>query len=271
MPITKAPAHAADCHFHIYEARFPFAPTAMLKPGPASVADYRTLQKRIGTTRGVVVQPSSYGTDNRCLLEALQQFGSSVTRGIAVVNTSVSDRELKEMDAAGVRGIRFNLLQAGATTLAMLAPLSKRVAELGWHVQINASPDQIVAAESLFRRLSCPIVFDHFGHTIPAGRESPAFPVIAKLLRSGKGWLKLSGVYMDSKLGPPTYADSLPAARAYVEEAPGQLVWGTDWPHPTIEQKPDDAILFDLLSQWVPDEATRNRILVANPARLYGF
>lgn len=271
-PHTKVPSNAADCHHHIYDARFPIAQTATLRPEPATVADYRLLQKRLGTTRNVVVQPSTYGVDNSCLLDALRQFGIKNTRGVAVVNTDVKETELKKLNEAGVRGIRFNLLQAGATTFDMLQPLSRRIAPLGWHVQVNASSEQIVGASTLFARLPCPVVFDHFGHTLLLGRRDPAFEVIVKLLQSGNGWLKLSGAYIDSKVGPPSYSDSIAAAQAYVSEAPEQLVWGSDWPHPTEKtQKPDDAVLFDLLAQWVPDDARRHRILVGNPARLYGF
>jgi predicted TIM-barrel fold metal-dependent hydrolase len=219
----------------------------------------------------VIVQPSTYGVDNRCLLDALRQFGKANTRGIAVVNMSVADRELKELNAAGVRGIRFNLQQAGATALDMIAPLAKRIAPLGWHVQVNLSPEQILQARSTLETLPCPVVFDHFGHTTVTGEKDPAFAFIAGLLGSAKAWLKLSGAYIDSKVGATGYSDSIPAARAYVKAAPDRLVWGSDWPHPTTNNKPDDALLFDLLSEWAPDPTQRHRILVENPAKLYGF
>jgi len=268
-PKSKAPLHATDCHHHIYDARFPPDPKAALKPAPATVADYRLLQKRIGISRNVVVQPSTYGVDNRCLLDALRQFGDKDTRGIAVVNTSVTDAELKELNQAGVRGIRFNLQQAGATNIEMLATLAKRITPLGWHVQMNVSSEQIVGARSAIEALPCPVVFDHFGHTTVRGREDPAFAVIVNLLHANKGWLKLSGAYIDCK--GPSYSESVPTARAYIKEAPDRLVWGSDWPYPTASEKPDDAVLFDLLSEWAPDANERHRILVENPAKLYGF
>jgi predicted TIM-barrel fold metal-dependent hydrolase len=115
------------------------------------------------------------------------------------------------------------------------------------------------------------VVFDHFGHTLLRGRQDPAFRVILQRLHTGQGWLKLSGVYIDSKVGPPDYPESMAVAKAYVSEAPEQLLWGTDWPHPTTQDKPDDAVLFDLFAQWVPDKTTQHRILVDNPAKLYGF
>ena len=268
----KAPANATDCHHHIYDSRFPVDPKATLRPGDATVADYRALQRRIGTTRNVVVQPSTYGTDNRCMLDALAQFGPTA-RGVAVVDTSVADDELARLNAAGVHGIRFNLVQTGATTIEMVAPLAARVAKLGWHVQIHARPTLIVGNAALWRDLPCQAVFDHMGHPQePAGANDPVVGLLGELARDGRAWVKLSGVYMDSKVGPPSYADCTAVARAYIEAAPARMVWGSDWPHPTEKTtKPDDAILFDLLGQWAPDAATRTRILVDNPARLYGF
>jgi predicted TIM-barrel fold metal-dependent hydrolase len=269
-PKIKVPLNSADCHPHIYDSRFPCSPKAVLKPGDATVAEYRALQKRLGTTRNVVVQPSSYGTDNRCLLDALSQFGPTA-RGIAVVDTTVSDPELKQLNAAGVRGIRFNLQQAGATTLDMLENLSRRITPLGWHIQINASPSQFIRAADLLPSLPCPIIFDHLAHVLNASTSDPGFALISSLLAKGNTWMKLSGAYIDSKVGPPTYADCTAVAKAYVKQAPDRCVWGTDWPHPTTPNKPDDAVLLDLLAVWVPDEQLRHRVLVENPERLYGF
>lgn len=270
-PRTKAPPQSTDCHHHIYNSRFPADPKAALRPPDATVQDYRLLQKRIGTTRNVVVQPSTYGVDNRCLLDALQQFGLAATRGIAVVNSSISDSELAQLNSAGVRGIRFNVAGAGTTMFEAIEPLARRIAPLSWHVQINAKPELIAAGADLWRRLPCPVVFDHLAHIARPDTQSKAFEAIRDLLRNGRGWVKLSGAYIDSAVGPPTYADRGAIAKAYVAEAPEQLVWGTDWPHPTAKQIPDDALLFDLLAQWVSDAVARNRVLVDNPARLYGF
>jgi len=268
----RAPPNAADCHHHIYDARYPADPKAVLRPGDALVEDYRALQRRIGTTRHVVVQPSTYGTDNSCMLDALQAFGAEA-RGVAVVNDGVADAELKRMDTLGVRGIRFNLAQAGATTPAMIEPLSRRVNELGWHIQINASAPVIMSIMDILERVPTPIVFDHLAHVPqPAGIDDPLFGRVRALIDKGRTWIKLSGAYQDTKIGPPTYADASAVARAYVEAAPERMVWGSDWPHPSEQQvKPDDALLFDLLADWAPDEAVRNRILVQNAEALYGF
>lgn len=271
-PKLKAPPNAADCHMHIYDSRFPAAANAVLLPPDARVDDYRIVQKRLGTTRNVVVQPSTYGTDNRCTLDALAAFGATA-RAVAVVDTAVTDDELKRMAALGVRGIRFNLVQAGATTIDMLEPLSKRVNDLGWHVQIHMKGDQIAQIGDLLQRLPSPIVFDHIARIPPeAGTDHPAFGIVRRLLDKGRSWVKLSGAYQDSKVGAPSYADVSVIAKAFVKAAPERMVWASDWPHPTERtSKPDDAVLFDLLADWAPEEATRNRILVRNPEALYGF
>jgi D-galactarolactone isomerase len=272
-PKLKAPPNACDCHMHVYSSRFPAAPNAELRPPDASADAHRLLQKRLGTTRTIVVNPSTYGTDNSCTLDAIAQFGAGA-RGVAVVDTSVTDAELKRLNDLGVRGIRFNLVQSGATTIDMVEPLSKRVNDLGWHVQIHMLGDAIVENDDLFQRLPSPIVFDHMGHIPqPAGVDHPAFALVLKMLDRGRTWVKLSGAYMETKVGPPSFADVSKVAQAYVKAAPERLVWASDWPHPTekADSKPDDAVLFDLLADWAPDEAIRNRILVDNPVALYGF
>jgi predicted TIM-barrel fold metal-dependent hydrolase len=271
-PKSKAPRNATDCHHHVYDARYPVDPKATLRPADALVEHYRTLQKRIGTTRNVLVQPSTYGTDNRCHLDALAAFGPTA-RMVAVVNDSVSTEELKRMHALGVRGIRFNLAQAGATTPEMMEPLSRRINDLGWHIQINAPAVKIMEVMPILERVPSPIVFDHLAHVPqPDGVNHPLYSKVRALLDKGRTWVKLSGAYADTKVGHPTYSDSSAVARAYVKAAPERLVWGSDWPHPTEKDRwPDDAVLFDLLTDWAPDEKVRHRILVENPATLYGF
>jgi predicted TIM-barrel fold metal-dependent hydrolase len=256
---------------HIYDAKYPIAPTATLKPSDATVADYKLLQGRMGTTRNVVVTPSTYGTDNRITLDAIAQIGPTA-RGVAVVEASIGDAELKRMNDLGIRGIRINLVLAGATTIDMIEPLSKRVNDLGWHLQIAMKGEQIAAIEDLLLRVPAPVVFDHLGLLAqPNALDNPGFKTISKLIDKGKAWVKLSGAYLDSKVGPPSYSDMVPVARAYIKAAPDRMVWGSVWPHPTEKDEPDDAVLFDLLAEWAPDVATRTAILVQNPARLYGF
>ena len=270
----KAPAGACDCHHHIYDAaRFPpVEPGGAIIPN-ARLEEYRLLQKRIGTTRNIVVTPLAYVTDNRVTLDAIARLGPNA-RGVAVIRPTIKDAELKILADGGIRGIRFSLSNPSTapTSIEMIEPLSKRVNALGWHVQINMTADQIVAAQDLWNRLPSPIVFDHMGHVPqPAGMSHPVFGVIQRLVDKGRTWVKLSVTYDNTKDGPPGYADVTRVAQAYVKAAPERMVWGSNWPHPNENTKPDDALLFDLMAKWAPDEATRKRILVDNPAALYGF
>jgi predicted TIM-barrel fold metal-dependent hydrolase len=260
---------------HIYDPRFPESnPRPGQNPQNATVSDYRLLQKRTGTTRVVVVQPRNYATDNQVTIDALKQLGTNA-RGVAVVHPTITDAELKSFNDAGIRGIRFSLGGANAVVnWDMVEPLSKRINELGWHVQFNVDGDDIVVHADLLRRLPSQMVFDHLGHpALPAGTDHPSHAVLRGLLDKGRTWIKLSGAYSNSKIGPPDYPEATKVAQAFVKAAPERLVWGSDWPHPSEQNRtlPDDALLFDLLAIWAPDETTRKRILVDNPESLYGF
>jgi predicted TIM-barrel fold metal-dependent hydrolase len=276
-PKLKAPANACDCHHHIYDpARFPMAPTPG-RPAPSngSMKEFRLLQKRIGTTRHVVVQPRNYGIENEVTLDALKQAAGNA-RGVAVVRPTITDAELKRFNEAGVRGIRFSLGDAKSRVVTpdMVEPLAKRIAGMGWHIQFNVDGEQIVEMADLLRRLPTPLVFDHLGHPpLPAGTAHSSHAIILSLIDKGRTWVKLSGAYSNTKIGPPDYPEATKIAQAFVRAAPERLVWGSDWPHPGMpdNNKPDDALLFDLLAVWAPDEKIRNRILVNNPEALYGF
>lgn len=273
-PRLAVPDHATDCHHHIFDARFPAVPNAVLRPADALVADYRALQKRLGTQRNVIVQPSTYGVDNRLLVASIAAFGQASCRGVAVVNTHVTDAELQSLHAHGVRGIRFNLAPPGATTLDMVMPLAKRIAPLGWHIQLNMPSDALLAASPLWKNLPVPCVFDHLGRVPqPLGQAHPVCHLIRELLQQGKAYVKLSGFYNESQVGAPSYADSVELARLFAAEAPDFCLWGSDWPHPTerTDNMPDDANLMDCLALAVPNAVIRKRILVSNPAALYGF
>jgi predicted TIM-barrel fold metal-dependent hydrolase len=270
-PKLKAPANSADCHIHIYDPRFP---PQVTKPSNATAQDYRLLQKRIGVTRVVIVTPRCYVTDNSCTVDAIRQLGIANARGVGVLRPTVTDAELKSLDAGGIRGIRFTVAnpETAAVSIDMIEPLAKRIAAFGWHVQLNMEPDQIAENAQMLQRLPTTIVFDHMGKlTFPGGMQHPAYGIIRGLFDAGRAWVKLSGAYLDTSKGPPGYANGTALAQSYVSAAPERLVWGSDWPHPSAKQPPDDAALFDLLTAWAPDEATRNRILVTNPQALYGF
>jgi predicted TIM-barrel fold metal-dependent hydrolase len=271
-PSLKAPANACDSHIHILDNRFPAGDPVIQG---ATASDYRLLQQRIGTTRAVIVQPKNYGTDNTCTLDAIAQLGIANARGIAVLHPAVLEEELRRLDKGGIRGLRFSVWNPtnNVTTIDMIEPLAKRINDFGWHVQLHMSGDQIVENATLLERIVCPIVIDHMGR-MPAqiGPKHPAFKVICRLIDKGCTWVKLAGAYLNTKDGPPLYKDAAAIARAFSEYAPERMVWGSDWPHVTErEHKPDDALLFDLLADWIPDERVRRQALVENPAALYGF
>lgn len=271
----KAPPLACDSHLHIFDTRFPASSHWKGQPVEDATLDaYRQVQKRIGTTRAVIVNPSTYGIDNRCTLEATERMGKDA-RAVVVVDLDISDAELQAMAAQGATGVRVNFVSPqswGETTVDRLRDTAARVAPLGWHVQIYAKADQITAMQDDLAKLPVPLVIDHLGRLPPeSGPDDPAFAVIRRLLDGGRTWVKLSGAYLNTKVGPPAYPDASRMARAYVEAAPERVVWGSDWPHRGEKTLPDDAVLFDLLSDWAPDEAARHRILVENPAELYGF
>lgn len=265
------PPGSVDCHMHLYDDRVPAAPGATLLPPNASLEDYGQIQARLHFKRMVIVTPSTYGTDNRCMLEGLRKAGGSA-RGVAVVDGAVSDATLQAMHAEGVRGIRFNLSYGGAS-LDDLEPLAARVNELGWNVQVVAPGTQLVDLEHRLARLPSRLVIDHMGHVPqPEGTASAAFATLTRLLDNQRTWVKLSGPYIRSKEGPPRYADVSRVATELVRINPQRMLWGSDWPHPTVpSNKPNDAELLDLLLQWAPDAQHRERILRDNPVALYGF
>lgn len=270
-PKLNAPANAADCHIHIYDAHYPSS-SPVLAGG--TVADYRLLQKRIGVSRVVIVTPRHYVTDNAVTTDAIKALGIDNARGVGVLRPAVTDAELKNLHNAGIRGIRFTVgdPKTAVVSIDMIEPLAKRIADYGWHVQLNMPCEKIVEHADLLRRLPTQIVFDHMGKPpIDQGVRHPSHAIILDLLDKRRAWVKISGAYMNTDAGPPTYADATRVAQAFVKAAPERVVWGSDWPHPTENEKPDDAVLFDLLSEWAPNEATRQRILVENPAKLYGF
>ncbi|MEJ8850414.1 amidohydrolase family protein [Variovorax rhizosphaerae] len=275
-PRTAVPAGACDAHMHIFDRRFASigAPDAMVDG--ATVDDYRLLQQRLGTQRTVVVQPRVHGTDNAVTLAAIQSLGPRQARGVAVVRPDVTDDELERLHAGGIRGIRFTLYTAthAAVDFSMVEPLAHRVHALGWHVQLHWSADQIEAHAPLLQRLPCSLVFDHLARLPqPDPQAHPAYAIVSRLLGNGRTWIKMSGAYLNSSVGAEGgYADTESIAQAWVRQAPERMVWGSDWPHSTEPlDKPDDAALFDLLARWVPDDATRHRVLVDNPAQLYQF
>jgi len=274
-PKLSVPAHACDCHMHIYDSKFPQASDAAALHAAASVEEYRLIQKRLGTSRTVVVTPRNYYTDNRVTLDAIERLGAANTRGIAVLRDDVSDETLQALHEGGIRGIRFSLYTPAnaAASFEMVEPLAARVKDLGWHVQLHWTADQIAEHAEMLQRLASTIVFDHMGRMPqPAGVSHPAHAIIQHLLDKGKTWVKLSGPYLDTKLGRAgDYRDIDAVAQSWIAANADRMVWGSDWPHPTEHDKPDDAALMDLLGRWTADSTIIHKILVSNPEHLYGF
>lgn len=286
-PAFSAPPGACDCHVHVFgpAARFPYAPGRSYTPGDASLADLLTLHRHLGIERVVIVQASPYGSDNACTLDALARIGPNA-RAVAVIDPGIDDASLAAMQAAGVRGVRINLESAGqhdpAVARDLLTAAARRVAPLGWHVQVYTGLPVLVALEPAIRALPVPLVVDHFGRaSAAAGIADPGFGVLCDLLADGRIWVKLSAPHRISQAADCT--DAAPLARALIEANPDQVVWGSDWPHPggtpgsrradVIEpfDPVDDGRALNRLVGWTRGGDDLARILVDNPARLYGF
>ncbi len=273
-PATAVPAGACDCHIHAYDARYPAAAGARLSPPNATMSQYREIQARLGTQRAVLVTPSTYGADNRPMLDALAQLDGQA-RGVAVVDGSETNAQLQAMHDAGVRGIRLNLSLGVTSSASQIVPLAQRVAPLGWHLQLLMAPDQLAGLAPVLSGLRVPLVFDHMARLAPhdAGAH-PAHALVLRLLERGRAWIKLSGGYIVSarhSIEDPTL-DAL--ARSFLDANPERVVWGSDWPHASAsagtQPMPDDARQLDRLAEWT-GHARLSQVLVHNPAALYGF
>lgn len=283
------PAHACDCHTHIHgdPEKFPFFAGRVYTPEPASPEEMAALHKALHIERVVIVTPSVYGTDNSATLFGMKARGNTA-RGVAVIDDKTSESELDEMQRQGFRGIRLNLATSGVNDAnvgrSRLTAALGRMATRGWHVQLFTALAMIPAIKDLVTAAPVPVVFDHFGGARAArGVGQPGFSDLLDLVKSGKAYVKISGAYRASKLAPD-YQDAVPLAQALVSANPDRIVWGTDWPHPDSVTPPgrkptevtplcqiDDGHLLNQLPVWAPDAAIRKKILVDNPARLYGF
>lgn len=276
MTAPFPPPGAVDTHIHILRPdRYPYPSPTATPPPVCTVASYRDLQRRLGLSRVVVVTPSNYATDNRCTLAALAEFGTDVARGVGVAAAGISDAELDDLDAGGVRGLRFNATRPGGTDLDDLPALAARVADRGWHVQLHCAPELLVAQCARLADLPSPLVIDHLGR-IPARdfAASPAFDAACRLLDTGRAWIKIGGGYHVSQDGPPFYPDAERLAREFLIRYPDRCLWATDWPHtPSLRgdlPMPDDAVLLARVAGWGNTD-TLTKLFVTNPERLYGF
>jgi D-galactarolactone isomerase len=270
-PRLTAPRGTCDTHMHIYDHRYTLAPTATFDPPDALVPTYLALRQSLGIDRNVVVQPTAYGKDNRCTLEAMAAIGPNA-RGVAVVDETVSDAELERLSKAGVRGARFHMLAGAPLPWDVLERIAARIHEFGWHVQLQLDGRDLPEREALIRKVSGTLVIDHVGKFLePVPTDHPSFRLLLRLVENGRTYVKLSAPYEVSKVGPPYYDDVGALAKMLVRTAPDRMLWATNWPHPTAGAKPDDTLLLDMLLDWIPDEAMRHKALVDNPAQLYGF
>ena len=269
----EVPRCACDTHAHVIavdRSAYPLVANRSYTPVPATEGDYLAMLDATGMDRGVLVQISVYGTDNRYMLEVLRRHPDRL-RGVGVVSPDVSDHELATMHDAGVRGLRLNVLYGGGVGLDAADTLAAKIADMGWHLQLLLDARQLPELMPRLQKLTVPVVVDHMGHMpVALGTRHPGFQALRHLLSEHGWWTKLSGAYRISELLSP-HEDVTPWARALVEAAPDRLVWGSDWPHVAVAPMPDAGELRNLLATWVPDAAQRHKILVDNPARLYGF
>ena len=271
-PAFKMPLGACDCHAHVFGNPSKLVANRTYTPPDASFENYHHMLETLGLTRGVIVQPSVYGTDNRTTLNAVAEGGADF-RAVVVVDEMVSLGELQRLHAQGARGARVNALFQSDARLDDLQKLARTLADADWHMQILTDVSEISELERFVRSLPVPVVFDHIGH-VPAhlGVEDPGFQSLLRLVGDGSAWVKLSGSYRMTTQDHPPFSDVSPFAQALIKANPDRLVWASDWPHPHIPTPmPNDGHLLDLLNAWAPDDAIRNQILVDNPAHLYGF
>lgn len=263
-------AGACDTHMHFYDAGYPTSPQATLHPPDATVDDYRVVQQALGLERVVVVQPTTYGLDNSCQLDAMAAFGEAA-RGVVVVNGSVTDDELRSFTDAGVRGARFHMLPGGAVGWDQLLPVAELIAPFGWHIQLQLDGRELAGRLDRLQPLPCPLVVDHVGRFMPpTAPNSDAFDALLQLVDDG-AHVKLSAPY-ESALDPThAYAAVSECVHALVERAPDRMLWATNWPHPGQTAAPSLDRLAALRDEWLPTDELRRQVLVENPAALYGF
>jgi len=271
-PHNLAPAGATDTHFHIFGPidRYPLSPRRLYNPCLSTVSEYRKLAKAVGIERMVIVQASIYGTDNSCMIDAIQEFGPTCARGIAVVDETVQDKDIAYLHSKGIRGIRFNAI-TGVTPLELLPKIAALIEPFGWHIQLWIKAERLLAISDLLKNFPVDIVLDHMAQ-VPLGRglQDPLVRNVFRLQETGRCWIKLTN-YRNSTQQPP-YFDADEVTREIIRNAPERCLWGSDWPHIYLEglPMPDAGVLFDNLYRWCSNETTQ-KILVDNPAILYGF
>ena len=276
-PLLDVPAGACDTHVHVFGPadKYPYQDERSYTPPDCPPSELFKLHRTLGISRAVVVQASVHGIDNRSVLDAVK-LSPDTLRAVAAVGPDVSDKELKALHEGGVRGLRFNLVDKGGMPFKSLNDLylfSKRLVDLGWHIELLVHVDEIPDFPDLVKRMAVPVVVGHFGYMKTSkGIDERNYQKFLSVLGDGNCWVKMTGPYRISHQETPPYKDVLPFASKLLDVAPERLLWGSDWPHVMqIKPMPNDADLLDLFAQWVPQEALQKQILVDNPAKLYGF
>jgi predicted TIM-barrel fold metal-dependent hydrolase len=278
-PAFELPPGTVDAHFHVFgpPELFPWSPPEkrVYTPPAAPFAHYRMLAEHLGIDRGVVVQPMAHGHDNSVTLDAIARSDGRF-HGVAKVDDGFDEAALQKLHAGGIRGVRFNLIEesGGSVDLAMFERVIGRIARLGWSITFHLKPEELVEHADWLSKIEIPTIIDHYGRVpFRDGVRQQPFQVLLQLLREPHVWAKISCAERQSALGPP-YDDAPPFAHALLAVAPDRLLWGTDWPHSQrfeLGRQCDDGDLVDLVPRLLPDAAARRRVLVDNPARLFGF
>ena len=278
-PAFTMPAGACDCHAHICGPleKYPCVPERIYTPAECSMADYETALATLGVSRSILVQPSFYGTDNSAMLDAMKTATIPV-RGVAAVADDVTDFELERLNSAGVRGIRFNIVDTntakGVLPIERIRRISQRISRFGWHVELLMHADEFPDLDETLGSLPVHVVLAHLGYVkTNKGIDAPGFRALLRLLGKGRAWVKLTGTYRISTTAPPHYDTDI-FAQKLIDAAPHRIVWGSDWPHVMAKwtlPMPNDSDIADIFLRWVPEPSIRQLILVENPVTLYGF
>jgi predicted TIM-barrel fold metal-dependent hydrolase len=275
VPALRLPPGSCDAHCHVFGPvdRFPYAVDRTFTPPEAPKERLRALHRILGLDRAVIVQSVCHGNDHTALFDALEAGGGSY-RGVALVGPPTPEHEITRLHNAGVRGARLNFTPhlGPAPTPETVRAVADLVGPFGWHLAVHLAGEGVADHESLIASLAVPVVIDHMARVdLRAGLESEAIRALSRLLETGDVWIKLSGA---DRLAtrPPDFDDAVALARLLVQRAPQRVLWGTDFPHPNTRGfMPDDGIMVDLIERFAPDEATRHRLLVSNPAACFGF
>jgi 2-pyrone-4,6-dicarboxylate lactonase len=271
-PRFKLPAGSCDAHCHVFgpAAKFPYAPNRSYTPADAPKEVLAALHAHLGIDRTVIVQASCHGTDNRAMLDAIAADPRRI-RGVAIVDDTFGDADLRALHEGGVRGVRFNFVRhlGQVPDMQVFHRVLDRIKGLGWHVVLHLDAGSIVPLSDMMQKLPLPFVIDHMGR-VPgaAGVDQPPLRALLELAKDQRCWIKVCG---SERISMPPYAEAIPIATAIVEAAPDRVLWGTDFPHPNATHEADEADLVDLVPRFARSETAQHGLLVDNPVRLYGF